>query len=89
MKSLKLNICMRYNFIYFCAEILVDSEWLDSAGAFKPEQLKYITCIFEYTCISRFIIWSIQNHKDVAYFIKKLCMCDNDVIWPEDIIKCK
>ena len=46
MKSLKLKIYPRENVIDFCASILVDSEHLVSARAFKPEHLGYITCIF-------------------------------------------
>ena len=37
-----------------CAAILVDAERLESAGAFKPEHLGYITRIFEDTSDSRF-----------------------------------
>ena len=83
MKSIKIKIYPGENVTDFCAEILVDSEHLDSAGAFKPEHLGYITCIFEDTYDSRFSIWSIHNYKEVTYFIKKLRVCDMDDISPE------
>ena len=53
MKSLKIKSYPRKNVKYFCAAILVDYEHLDSAGAFKPDHLGYITRIFEYTFDSR------------------------------------
>ena len=59
MKSIKIKIYPGENVTDFCAEILVDSEHLDSAGAFKPEHLGYITCIFEDTSDSRFRLWDI------------------------------
>ena len=49
MKSLKLKSYLGENVTDFCAEILVDTKRLESAGAFKPEPLGYITCIFEDT----------------------------------------
>ena len=46
MNSLKLNIYPGENVTDFCAEILVDAELLESAGAFKPHHLGYINFIF-------------------------------------------
>ena len=46
MKSLKLKSYPWENVTDFCAAILVDAERLESAGAFKPEHLGYITRIF-------------------------------------------
>ena len=46
MKSLKLKIYPGENVTELCASILVDAERLESAGAFKPEHLGYITHIF-------------------------------------------
>ena len=46
MKSLKLKSYPGENVTDCCAAILVDSERLESAGAFKPEHLGYITRIF-------------------------------------------
>ena len=46
MKSLKINSYLGENVTDCCAEILVDVERLESAGAFKPEHLGYITRIF-------------------------------------------
>ena len=74
------------NVTYCCASILVDAERLESAGAFKPEHLGYITHIFEDTSDSRFRLWDIQKYKEVTEFIKKLRVCDMDVISQEDII---
>ena len=86
MKSLKLKSYPGDNVTDCCAEILVDAERLESAGAFKPEQLGYITCIFEDTSDSRFRLWAIQKYKEVAEFIKKLFVCDMDVLSQEDLI---
>ena len=47
MNSLKLKIYPGENVTDCYASILIDSEQLESAGAFKPEHLWYITCIFE------------------------------------------
>ena len=56
MKSLKLKSYPGENVTYCCAEILVDAERLESAKAFNPEHLGYITLIFEDTSDSRFHI---------------------------------
>ena len=86
MKIFKLKIYPGENVTDCCAAILVDTERLESAGAFKPEHLGYITCIFEDTSDSRFCMWDIQKYKEVAEFIKKLRGCDMDVISQEDLI---
>ena len=65
---------------------MVDNESLESAGAFNPEQLGYINCIFEDTSDSRFRQWDIQKYKEVTEFINKLRVCDMDVISQEDLI---
>ena len=49
MKSLKLKSYPGENITDCCAAILVDAERLESARTFKPEQLGYITRIFEDT----------------------------------------
>ena len=64
----------------------MDAERLESAGAFKPEHLGYITRIFEDTSDYRFRLWDIQKYKEVTDFIKKLRVCDMDVISQEDLI---
>ena len=64
----------------------MDAERLESAGDFKPEHLVYITSIFEDTSDSRFCLWAIQKYKEVTKFIKKLRVCDMDVISQEDLI---
>ena len=86
MKSLKLKSLPGENVTYCCAAILVDAERLESAGPFKPEHLGYITRIFEDTSDSIFRLWGIQKYKEVMEFIKKLCVCDMDVLSQEDII---
>ena len=65
---------------------MVDDELLESARAFKPDHIGYITCIFEDTSDSRFLLWAIQKYKEVTKFIKKLRVCDMDVISQEDLI---
>ena len=86
MKSLKLKKYPGENVIDCCAEILVNAEHLENSGAFKPEHLGYITCIFEDTSDSIFRIWAIQKYKEVTEFIKKLYVCDMDVISQEGLI---
>ena len=46
MKSLKLKRYPGESVTDYCAEILVDAERLESAVAFKPDHLWYITRIF-------------------------------------------
>ena len=86
IKSLKLKSYPGENVTDCCAEILVDAERLESAGAFKPDHLGYIIRIFEDTSDSRFRLWSIQKYKEVMEFIKKLRVCDMDVISQYDLI---
>ena len=64
----------------------MDAERLESAGAFKPEHLGYIIRIFEDTSDSRLRLWDIQKYKQVTEFIKKLRVCDMDVLSQEDLI---
>ena len=54
MKILKLKSYLGENVTDCCAAILVDADFLESAGDFKPEHLGYINCIFEDTSDSRF-----------------------------------
>ena len=86
MKSLKLKIYPGENVTDCCAAILVDAERLESAGALKPEHLGYRIRIFEDTSDSRFRLWAIQKYKQVTAFIKKLRVCDIDVLSQEDLI---
>ena len=65
---------------------MLDSERLESAGTIKPENLGYITCIFEYSSDSRSRIWDIHKEKEVMEFIKKLRVCDMDVISKYELI---
>ena len=85
MNSLKLKSYPGENVTYFCASILVDCERLERAGAFNTEHLGYITCIFENTYDYRFRQWGIHKYKEVTDFIKKLRLCDMDVISQEDL----
>ena len=86
MKSIKIKGYTGKKVTYFCAVILVDDENLESSGAFKPYRLGYITRTFEDTSDSRFHRWAIQKYKEVTEFIKKLCVCDMDVLSQEDLI---
>ena len=86
MKILKLKRYQGENVTDFCAAILVDSERLESSRAFKPKNLGYINRIFEDTSDSRFRMWDIQKYKEVMDFIKKLCVCDMDLISQENLI---
>ena len=86
MKSLKLRYHPGENISYYRDAILVDAEHLESARAFKPEHLDLIIRIFEDASDSRFHLWETQNYKEVMEFIKKLCVCDKDVMQPDDII---
>ena len=49
-------------------KILINVESLDSSGAFKPEHLGYIICIFEDTSDSILHIWETQKYKEVMEF---------------------
>ena len=86
MKSLKLKIYTGENITDCCAAILVNSERLGSAGAFNPEHLGYINHIFEDTSDSRFHLWDIHKYKDMTEFIKKICVCDKDIMQTDNII---
>ena len=86
MNILKLKSYRGENVTDFCAAILVDTERLESAEAFKPEHLGYITRIFEDTSDSIFRLWGIQKYKEVTEFIKKLRVWDMNVISQEDLI---
>ena len=86
MKSLKVKSYPGENVTDCCDEILVDAERLESDGDFNPEHIGYITYIFEDNSDPRFCIWEIQKYKDITEFIKKLCVCDLDVISPGDLI---
>ena len=65
---------------------MVNVESLESAGAFNPEHLGYIIHIFEDTSDSRFHIWATQKYKGVIDFVKKLLLCDEDVMKTDNII---
>ena len=85
MESLKLKDRPWDNITDFCDTILVDSEWLESSGAFKPELLIYIIIIFKDTYDYRFHIWVTQNYKDFMEFIKKLFVCNKYFMQTDEI----
>ena len=85
-KSLKLKDHQGENITYFCDAILVDAKHLESTGAFKPEHPSYIIRIFEDTSDSRSHPWVTHKYKEVTEFSKKLFVCDEYVIRPDDII---
>ena len=80
MNNLKLKSYLGENFTDSCAAILVDAECLESNRAFNTEHLGYITHIFENTSDSRFLLWVIQKYKETTDFIKKIRVCDMDII---------
>ena len=85
MKNLKLKDHSGRDAADYHDEILVTVESLESAGAFKPEHLRYIIRIFENTSNSRFQIWGTQKYKEVMDFIKKPLLCDKYVMHTNDI----
>ena len=86
MKSLKLKSYPGENITDICAAILIDAERLESARDFNPERLGYISRIFEDNSESKFCLWDIQKYKEVMEFMKKLPVCDMDVISQEELI---
>ena len=86
MKSLKLISYPGENVKDWCVAILVDADHLESAGAFKPDYLWYITCIFGDNYDWRFRLWAIHKYKEVSEFINKLCVRDMGVIPQEELI---
>ena len=83
MNIIKLNNYPGENFTNCCAAILVNDKCLEISGYFKPDLIGYITLIFENSSDSRFYLWEIQMYKEVKEFIKKLYVCDMDVISAE------
>ena len=65
---------------------MADAESLESDRYFNTENLGYITRIFEDTYESRFCILVIQKYKEVTEFVNKICVCDMDIISPEELI---
>ena len=85
-KSLKLRDHPGDNVADFWNTILVDDDFLESAGPFNTDHLGYIIHISEQTSDSRLHLWATQKYKEVMEFIKKTCVCDEDVMQPDDII---
>ena len=86
LKCIKTKDYLGGNVAYCCAEMLVYSERLDSDRDFKPNNLGYITGIFDNNSGPKLYLWATNKYKDLTEFIKKLCVCDQDVVQPEDII---
>ena len=86
IKSLKLKNYPGENVTDCSAWVLVDAEQLDSAGAFRPDHLGYITCIFKYDSDSILCLWDIYKYKEVTEFIKELRVCEMDAISQEELI---
>ena len=86
IKSLKLKDHPGENVTDFCDAILVDAERLESAGSFNPKHIGYIIHIFEDTSDYKFELWATQKYNYVTEFIDKLCVCDKDVMQPDEII---
>ena len=86
MKSLKLKDRPGDYAAYFCDTILVDAELLGSAGSFKTNHLSYIIRILKGNFDYRFHLWVTHKYKEVMTFIKKLCVCDEDLIRLNDVI---
>ena len=59
LKIIKIKCHRGENVADCCVAILVDAEKLEIAGAFKPDHLGYITCIFEYNSDPRLHIWEL------------------------------
>ena len=86
MNSLKLKSYPGENVTDSCPAISVDAKRFKSSGAFNTDHLGYINRIFEDTSDTRLRLWDIQKYKEVTEFIKKLRVCDMDVLSQEDII---
>ena len=86
INSLKIKDNTGKNVADLCDSTLVDAESLEIDGAFNPEHLGYIIRIFKDTYDSIFHLWATQNYKEFMEFIKKLCVCEEYVRQPDDII---
>ena len=86
LNSLKLKSFLGENFVDCYTEILVDYERLQSTGDLNAKHLGYITCIFEGTFDFIFHIWGTHNYQEVMSFMKKLWVCDNYFMRPDEII---
>ena len=63
-----------------------DAKIIDSAGSSKPDNLAYITHIFENNSDPRFHLWETHKDKDVTEFIRENNICDKDVMQPDELI---
>ena len=74
IKSLKLKNYSGENVTDCCAEILVDAERLESAGAFNSGHLGYITRIFEDTSDSKSVCGLFRSTRGLRSLLRNF-MC--------------
>ena len=84
LNTIKINSYPLDNVAYLCDEILVDVEHIMSAGAFKPENLGYITqflriLLTEYFDFKSFIITSRLCNLSIN-FLCEICITYNHSI---------
>ena len=65
---------------------MVYSERHESAGAFNPEHLGYITYIFGNTYDTRFHSWETYKYKEDKELLKELRICYEDVMQHKELI---
>ena len=63
-----------------------DAEVFESAGAFNPNQLGISLTYLRILLIIDSISGKLSYYKESKEFIKKLYICDKDVMQPEEII---
>ena len=86
LKCLKIKDHTGENVAECFASILGYAKIIDSAGSSKPDNLAYITHIFENNYDPRFHLWETHKNKDVTEFITENNICDKDVMRPEELI---
>ena len=86
LKNIKIRRYLEDNLEDLRNTILLYSKYLENDRQFKPVHLGFTTNIFETTSNYRFCFWYIQRHTEVSKVIKKLHVCDEDIIQPEEII---
>ena len=86
MESLKPKSYPWENVTALSAEITVGYRRLESARAFMPDHLGYISRIFDNTSDTRCCRREIHNYKEVMEFIKKLHVYDLYFIQSEELI---
>ena len=64
---------------------MLDAKCLESDVAFFSKHLGYMNLIFEDASDFRFCLWEIHKYKEFTEFIKKLRVCNMDVIPPQEL----